>query len=181
MSMADTVTQPAMEGTWTLTSPDGRQWQASSPLKCCKSEMDERVPAAVALARILREAAAPVESERERTPEQYAIEHGRYLASAARQFMDACNAVWSAQQSVDDDETDTENEAAGLLNRLDEAKESQSEGWRALENAIYEFTKRADRAYPLKPALPAVDQEWKTKKTHDQSCALFTDAVRLRL
>lgn len=63
-SIADIVTQRSMEGTWTLTAPDGRQWQAESPLKCCKAEMDERVPADIALARIMREAAVPVESDR---------------------------------------------------------------------------------------------------------------------
>jgi|GEM_PF-6511781 len=111
---------------------------------------------------------APVESAalarpqpQGRTPEQYAIEHGRYLATAAREFMDACNAVWSAQQAVDEDETDTQNEADGLLNRLDEAKQSQCESWRALDNAIYEFTKRADRAYPLKRALAQPQGEQK--------------------
>src|SRR5687767_4416501 len=62
MSIPDAPTPPAMTGTWTLTAPDGRQWQAESPLKCCKAEMDERVPADVALARIMREASAPVES-----------------------------------------------------------------------------------------------------------------------
>ena len=45
-------------GTWTLTAPDGRTWEASSPLHCCGAEQRERVPADVALARIL-EAAKP--------------------------------------------------------------------------------------------------------------------------
>lgn len=57
MSIADTPTPPAMTGTWTLIAPDGRQWQASSPLKLCKAEMDERVPADIALARIMLAAA----------------------------------------------------------------------------------------------------------------------------
>lgn len=45
-------------GTWTLEAPDGRTWQADSPLRCCGAELQERVPAHVALARIL-EAAQP--------------------------------------------------------------------------------------------------------------------------
>jgi hypothetical protein len=45
-------------GTWTLTAPDGRTWQAESPLHCCGAEQRERVPADVAMARIL-EAAKP--------------------------------------------------------------------------------------------------------------------------
>jgi len=125
-----------------------------------------------ALRATLAASPAPVESAalaqpqpQGRTPEQYAIEHGRYLATAAREFMDACNAVWSAQQAVDEDETDTQNEADGLLNRLDEAKQSQCESWRALDNAIYEFTKRADRAYPLKRALAQPQGEQKEHRT----------------
>lgn len=55
MKIADTPTPPAMPGTWTLTAPDGRQWQAESPLKCCALEMHERVPAHVRAARIVRE------------------------------------------------------------------------------------------------------------------------------
>ena len=39
-------------GTWTLTAPDGRTWQADSPLRCVSAEMLERVPASVAVARI---------------------------------------------------------------------------------------------------------------------------------
>ena len=45
-----------MTGTWTLTAPDGRAWQAQSPLACCGMESRERVPAGVALARILKAA-----------------------------------------------------------------------------------------------------------------------------
>lgn len=57
----------------------------------------------------------------ERTPEQYAIEHGRYLADAARNLQVAINARDDTQIS---------------------------EAWGALSSAIYEFEKRADRAYP---------------------------------
>lgn len=53
-----------MTGTWTLTAPDGRSWQAQSPLACCGMESRERVPAEVALARILK-AAEPTPDERD--------------------------------------------------------------------------------------------------------------------
>ncbi len=43
----------AQEGTWTLTAPDGRQWQADSPLKVVRDEQAARVPASVRLARIM--------------------------------------------------------------------------------------------------------------------------------
>lgn len=39
-------------GTWTLTAPNGRTWEASSPLHCASREQAERVPAKVALDRI---------------------------------------------------------------------------------------------------------------------------------
>lgn len=54
-------------GTWTLTAPDGRTWQAESPLHCCGAESRERVPADVALARILKAAnPTPDETDAER-------------------------------------------------------------------------------------------------------------------
>jgi hypothetical protein len=42
----------AQEGTWTLTAPDGRQWQADSPLRVVRDEQAARVPASVRMARI---------------------------------------------------------------------------------------------------------------------------------
>ena len=47
-------TRKPMEGTWTLTAPDGRSWQDESPLRVCGAEQRERVPDDVALSRILR-------------------------------------------------------------------------------------------------------------------------------
>ena len=44
---------PPPKGTWILVAPDGRKWEADSPLHCCKKEMDERVPKNVQLFRIL--------------------------------------------------------------------------------------------------------------------------------
>jgi hypothetical protein len=45
-------TPKPMQGTWTLTAPDGRTWQAESPLRVVAMESRERVPAKVALERI---------------------------------------------------------------------------------------------------------------------------------
>lgn len=58
-------------GTWTLTAPDGRTWEASSPLHCCGAEQRERVPAGVALARILEAAT--------QTPDEVDAERYRWL------------------------------------------------------------------------------------------------------
>ncbi len=55
-------TPKPQQGTWTLTAPDGRTWQASSPLQCCGLESRERVPAEVALQRI-KNACAPTPDE----------------------------------------------------------------------------------------------------------------------
>lgn len=57
-------TPKAMEGTWTLTAPDGRQFQAPSPLHCVRAEMDERVPPSEQLARVLAAASEPDFAER---------------------------------------------------------------------------------------------------------------------
>lgn len=53
--LAASKTPPPQAGEWTLTAPDGRTWKADSPLKCCGLEQRERVPANVALARIVEE------------------------------------------------------------------------------------------------------------------------------
>jgi hypothetical protein len=45
-------TPKTMNGTWTLTAPDGRTWQAETPMQCVSLEQRERVPAEVALSRI---------------------------------------------------------------------------------------------------------------------------------
>lgn len=46
-------TLKSMPGTWTLTAPDGRTWQADTPLRCAAAEQRERVPADVAMARVM--------------------------------------------------------------------------------------------------------------------------------
>lgn len=52
--LAASPTPKAQAGTWTLTAPDGRTWQADTPLRCAAAEQRERVPPDVALARIVR-------------------------------------------------------------------------------------------------------------------------------
>ena len=47
-----TSTPSPQQGIWTLTAPDGRTWQADSPLKAVSAEQRERVPAKVAVDRI---------------------------------------------------------------------------------------------------------------------------------
>ena len=40
------------QGMWKLIAPDGRTWEADSPLKAVSAEQRERIPADVQLARI---------------------------------------------------------------------------------------------------------------------------------
>lgn len=62
-NLADTPTPKPQGGMWTLTAPDGRTYQADSPLRCCGLEQRQRVPADVAMARIFRAASEPDDSE----------------------------------------------------------------------------------------------------------------------
>ena len=57
-------TPKPMQGTWTLTAPDGQMWQAESPIRCVSQEQRERVPADVAMARVLAMANEPDFAER---------------------------------------------------------------------------------------------------------------------
>jgi len=59
---------------------------------------------------------------KQRTPKDYAIEFGGYLAKAARRYMDAVN------REV-----------------IPEGDEECNEAWRGLKSAIYEFEKRVQR------------------------------------
>lgn len=51
--LASTATAAPMEGTWRLVAPDGREWEAPSPLHCVRLEMLKRVPPSVQMARVL--------------------------------------------------------------------------------------------------------------------------------
>lgn len=70
-----------------------------------------------------------------RTAKDYAIEHGGYLADAAELYMAARR---SHDALLEAEETDP--------NRLQASAESLRDHWRALNEGIYEFRKRADRA-----------------------------------
>lgn len=80
----------------------------------------------------------------ERTPADYAIEHGEYLATAAEDFQTAVNNYDSARDSEDDEEEERVSEA-------------RSDHWQSLSSAIHEFRKRAERA----KAAPSPDAQVK--------------------
>lgn len=52
-------TPKPMQGTWRLTAPDGRFWDGMTPLAACRAEQAERVPAQVAVQRIMAELVYP--------------------------------------------------------------------------------------------------------------------------
>lgn len=52
--MSNPTRYPPQRGTWTLVAPDGRKWEADSPLEACGKEQRERIPASLALERIFR-------------------------------------------------------------------------------------------------------------------------------
>lgn len=63
-----------------------------------------------------------------RDDKDYAIEFGRYLANAARTFMEAYNNADIAREKGEDPNGD-----------------AMTDAWRGLDSAIYEFEKRAAR------------------------------------
>jgi len=85
---------------------------------------------------------------KDRTKQDYAVEHAEYMAVGAEHLLTALNAE-DAARMVHDEEG--ENEDA-----LSDAEDARSEAMRALRGYIYEFRKRRDRA---KAAVPY--DEWK--------------------
>ena len=86
----------------------------------------------------------------ERTPKDYAIEVGEYLAKAAEHFMDEQNKWDMAVAAGNDDDCD-----------------ARSDAWNSLRSAIYEFRKRAARASSLPKATPQTDPL--REFSHDQA------------
>ena len=71
-----------------------------------------------------------------RTPKDYAIEFGEYLAKSAERYMAAVNSLESARGD-DCDQTP------------EDAERECSEAYQRLCSDIYDFRKRAARAYPV--------------------------------
>lgn len=79
-----------------------------------------------------------------RTPQDYAIEHAGYMAEAAKHLMERINEEADARGAWEDAEDDGEVELRAEI--LDEAVERAGEAMRHMQEAIYEFEKRRDRA-----------------------------------
>lgn len=85
------------------------------------------------------------------TPADYAIEHGGYLATAAKDFLDACNRLVDARMLAEAEEAGDETFEA-----LERAQESYGENFSGLREAVYEFEKRRDRAINGAPACHGI-------------------------
>lgn len=81
----------------------------------------------------------------DRTPQDYAIEHAGFLATAADQVLADYQAYTLAQMLADEGGDDGEAE---LTDAIDEARDDLHEGLRNLREMTYEFRKRRDRALP---------------------------------
>lgn len=79
----------------------------------------------------------------ERTPQDYAIEHAGYLATAADSVQEAYKAYSLAQMNVDEGGDDGEGELAELV---DGARQNVHEALLDLRGMEYEFRKRSARA-----------------------------------
>lgn len=88
----------------------------------------------------------PPASERERTPQDYAIEHAEYMATSAESLIEAVNDLARAESEHGD----------GLANESDviAAGNTLSEAQGDLRERIYEFRKRRDRAALSHPSTP---------------------------
>ncbi|MFJ3685609.1 hypothetical protein [Pseudomonas sp. NPDC090208] len=78
----------------------------------------------------------------ERTPKDYAIEHGGYLATAADNVQKAYQAYGLAQMNVDEGGDDGEGE---LAEAVDNARTDLHEALNTMRGMTYEFRKRCDR------------------------------------
>ncbi len=79
---------------------------------------------------------------RERTPQDYAIEHAEYMAAGAEHLLNAVN-DWGFATDVDHEQ-------------IQSATEALTEARSAMRVLIYEFRKRRDRALTSAPPAPSV-------------------------
>lgn len=88
-------------GTWILFAPDGRKWEADSPLKVVSLEQRERVPAAVALERI----AAAVQEDQDAEAEMrrlltFVVVHSNMRRLASEGFLEDARRVLGISHSA---------------------------------------------------------------------------------
>lgn len=80
-----------------------------------------------------------------RTPQDYAIEHAGYLADAVGQFLEVlneCDCAGIALSELDEDDEEYDD----ARQDVEVAWEKRQDHLQAVQNAVYEFRKRAERA-----------------------------------
>lgn len=108
-----------------------------------------------------------------RTPQNYALEHAEYMASAAERLIEAVNELAAMQLRIaESDDVPSDDEY--------DVKLSVDERLRTLRSRIYEFRKRRDRASNAAPqsAWIGVDErlpEWVYRD--DTPCVIHGDAI----
>jgi hypothetical protein len=81
-----------------------------------------------------------------RTPQDYAIEHAGYLATAVQHFLSRLDAEFDANEALEAAEAADAEDAAEKADDLNSIQREVSDARRALQSAVYEFEKRRDRA-----------------------------------
>jgi Lon protease-like protein len=121
--MSDVQTPKPQEGTWTLTAPDGRVWQADSPMHCARLEQRERVPAEIAIARIRKEI-------EEVEMEVKAQEYSRYLAAKLAMVVPLFEEARDALCAITETQRKLHRISSTLADRMDEAGTYSIEKWK---------------------------------------------------
>lgn len=90
----------------------------------------------------------PVDLSRDRTPQDYAIEHAEYMAVRAERLLDAVQEHAAAHLAREDDgnDQDDDEDISSLNERCDRADEGVTEAMAKMRDGIQEFRKRRDRA-----------------------------------
>lgn len=86
-----------------------------------------------------------------RSPQDYAIEHAEYLAQVVEAYMKARNDLDVAAEAAHECDGDDEQQD-GLDRHVDHLAEVAAEHFNGLSGAVYEFRKRAERAYSPAPS-----------------------------
>ncbi len=89
---------------------------------------------------------------KDRTPQDYAIEHAGYLATAANNYINAVGERDLTEKKHNGEESSATRAA------LKEADEYEAECLRALQRGIYEFLKRRDLSLSQPAAVPFVPE-----------------------
>lgn len=92
--------------------------------------------------------------EKRRTDKDYAIEHAGYMAEAARHLMQCMDHEFDASEALEAASAADAEDAAAKAEDLSSVQEDVVDARSTLQNRIYEFEKRRDRAAPKSSGAP---------------------------